>query len=151
MCYLDDFAKNFSSAVGFFFDGSPGAPRPGPRPLFCRQKRGEKTASPPVPGAGPRAIRGVYGGFLRCRPGEAKPRQVHAPSGQIGGPLTPPVGLLTRENHLGWRADGRLGRQGRDGTARGRVAPGLPSTKKSRSGPYRAAQVEICQNFTCNP
>ena len=70
MCYLDDFAKNFSSAVGFFFDGSPGAPRPGPRPLFCRQKRGEKTASPPVPGAGPRAIRGVYGGFLRCKPGK---------------------------------------------------------------------------------
>ena len=137
MCYLDDFAKNFSSAVGFFFDGSPGATRPGPRPHFWR--------------AGPRAIRGVYGGFLRCRPGEAKPRQVHAPSGQIGGPLTPPVGLLTRENHLGWRADGRLGRQGRDGTARGRVAPGLPSTKKNRSGPYRAAQAEICQNFTCNP
>ena len=71
--------KKGQKAVSFWISGVaaallltmvPGLLAPDPRPLFCRQKRGEKTASPPVPGAGPRAIRGVYGGFLRCKSGK---------------------------------------------------------------------------------
>ena len=92
MRYLEDFAKNFSFLPGFFFDGTPGLRAPDPRPPFCRQKGGGKTASPQGWGLDPEPYEGVLrgvlcGGFLKAKP----PNEKRPPEGLAIDPLRLPA------------------------------------------------------------
>ena len=88
--------KIFLLLWDFSLTEAPGLLAPDPGPFFAAKKGAKKPPAPLCRGLDPEQYEGFTGVFCGAGPGSASPRQGDAPSGQIGGPLTPPDGLLTR-------------------------------------------------------